>query len=130
MNYLLGILIAAGLLIFGLAWLTETSNQRIVAQAQAQAIITQANAQATAIMVTAVTPLVIVILAGLVILVLAIGWAIRQRSGQPKVIERQTIYILPAGSPRREFWQTLSDNRPELAKLPNRIEVRNDTRSD
>lgn len=126
MTHLFGILIAACLLIVGLAWFTEASNQRVVAEAQAQAILINANASANATLMTAALPLTLVILAGLVILVLAIGWMMKQRNKDQKIIERQVIYVLPAGATmRRDVWQALSDSRPDLLELSaGKVEVK------
>lgn len=120
MNYLLAIIVAAAVLIGGLAWLNESQATKIKAEAQAQAQIIQANAQASATMtqanatmMLAAFPVVLAIggavglsLAGAALLIVAIRWQPR------RVIEQRVVFPqLEQGHPRRELWQAMSDTR-------------------
>jgi len=84
-----------------------------------------ADAQAQAIMVTAIAPIVFitiggfVVFGGIAIVVFGVCMVVSSRiENKPKVIERiierqQIIYILPAGTPRRELWKLMSgDSQP------------------
>lgn len=130
MNYLLAIIIAAALLIGGLAWLNESQATKIKAEAQAQATIIQANAQAqatqtqaNATMMLAAFPMVLAIggavglaLAGVALLIVAIRWQPR------RVIEQRVIFQIAPGLPRRELWQALSDTR-QIDPIRGRYEI-------
>jgi len=121
MQYIIAILIAAILLIFGLAWFNESQASRIQAQAQAQATIIRAesdarfkDAQTSTLMMAAMIPMALVIVGGIVGSILALAlvvWVWKRQPARPPLLERQIIYVLPAGTPRRELWQTLSDTR-------------------
>ena len=119
MQYILAIIIAAAVLVFGLAWLNESQATKIKAEAAAQAQIIQANAQASAVMtqanatmMLAAFPVVLAIggavglaLVGGALLIVAIRWQPR------RVIEQRIIYQIGPGTSRRELWQALSDTR-------------------
>lgn len=107
-------------MIFGLVWFNESQAVRIQAQAQAQATIIRAesdarfrDAQTSTLMMAAMIPIVLIVTSGIVgsILALALVLWVRKRQPQPQqppILERQIIYVLPAGTPRRELWQTLA----------------------
>ena len=118
---IIALIVAALLLVFGLAWLNDSQATRIQAQAQAQAVIIRAesdarfkDAQASGLMMAAMIPMILIIVGGIVGSILAIAvviWVWKKQSAQPPMLERQIIYVLPAGQPRRELWQMLSDTR-------------------
>jgi preprotein translocase subunit SecG len=129
MNYILAVLISIVILVFGLMWLNESQAAKIQAQAQAQATIIRAesdarfrDAQSTALMMAAVLPVVFVLVIGIVAVVLIFRVKGQQEA---RLIERQVIYILPAGQPRRELWQALREAKTELVLQ----ERKSDTRS-
>lgn len=117
----IAILIAAILLIFGLAWFNDSQANRIQAQAQAQATIIRTesdarfrDAQTSTLMMAAMIPMTLIIVGGIIGSILALAlviWAWKRQPAQPPMLERQIIYVLPAGTPRRELWQKLSDTR-------------------
>lgn len=118
---IIALIVAALLLVFGLAWLNDSQATRIQAQAQAQAVIIRAesdarfkDAQASGLMMAAMIPMILIIVGGIVGSILAIAvviWVWKKQPAQPPMLERQIIYVLPAGQPRRELWQMLSDTR-------------------
>ena len=141
MQYILAIIIAAAVLIFGLAWLNESQATKIKAEARAQTQIIQANAQAqtqiiqanaqasatmtqaNAMMMLAALPVILAIggavglsLAGAALLIVAIRWQPR------RVVEQRIVYQIGPGMPRRKLWQALSDTR-QIEPVRGRYEI-------
>jgi hypothetical protein len=125
MNHLLGILLVGVMLIVGLGFYNQSLAEKRMAEARAYRIERMADAQAQAIMVTAIAPIVFitiggfVVFGGIAIVVFGVCMVVSSRiENKPKVIERiierqQIIYILPAGTPRRELWKLMSgDSQP------------------
>jgi hypothetical protein len=91
-----------------------------MAEARAYRIERLADAQANAMMATAIAPVVFITIGGLVvfggiaIVVFGVCMVVSSRiESRPKVIERiierqQIIYVLPAGTSRRELWKLMS----------------------
>lgn len=123
MQYILGILLAGIILLFGIGYYNHSAAERRMAEARAYRIERMADAQAAALTYAAITPVVIVGIGGIVaimsiaLVIFGIGmvWTARIEN-KPKVIERQQIvYVLPPGTQRREYWKLLSgDSKPVL----------------
>ena len=135
MYYLLALLIAGCILIFGLAWFNESQATRIKAEAAAQATIIRAesdarfrDSQSTAITMAAALPMVIVIVGGCVLSIFGLALvvaAFRYQPSRPQIIERietRTIVYLPSGAPRRELWAALSSEPMACHLIVNKTE--------
>lgn len=133
MNYLLAIVIAGAVLIFGLAWFNESQATKIKAEAHAQStiiraeaqartMIIEANANANAVMtqanaalMIAAFPVTVAIFGGIVGLLCAVALLVFVIRWQPRrVIEQRVIIQIGPGQPRREAWQALSATRADL----------------
>lgn len=121
MQIIIAVLIAVVVLVFGLIWFNESQATRIQAEAQAQATIIKAESdarfrdtQSSALMMAAMIPMALIVAGGIVGSIAALALVVfvwKRQPAQAPMIERQIIYVLPAGQPRRELWQTLSDTR-------------------
>lgn len=132
MNYIIALIAVAVLLIFGLAWFNESQATRIQAQAQAQAVIIRAesdarfkDAQSSTLMMAAMIPMALIVAFGIVGSIAALAlvvWVWKRQPAQPPMLERQIIYVLPPGQPRRELWQAISNTR-QLQPIRGRDEI-------
>lgn len=121
MNYLLAVIAAVVLVVFGLAWLNESQANRITAQAQAQSVLIRAesdarfrDSQSTTLMYAAVLPLVMVVAAGAVGVLIAVAFIIIAIKWQPRrLIESRVVFQIEAGQPRRELWQAMAAAKTE-----------------
>ena len=131
MKEVIAILIIVGglavMIIFGLDRLADAESRKVHAQAalaesqgRARATIIEAQAesrlhaaQASAITSAALIPWGILGVLGLLgLAIVALAFVVIARKPQaPPMIERQIIYVLPEGQPRRELWRTWSDTR-------------------
>jgi hypothetical protein len=114
--WILGIVAAAILLVFGIAAMNQSYSERVMAEARAESMIIRAqaesrltSAQASAITMAAATPMMLIIVGGFVgslVAVALIVFSFKYRPNQTHIIERH-VFILPAGSQRRGLWRAL-----------------------
>lgn len=106
MQYILAIIIAAVVFVFGMAAWNYSAAEMEVARARADAIRTEANAQARATVILALAPWGVMLVIGVPITILALKWRPRERQLLPHK-EVHFIMVNPE-APRREIWRQMA----------------------
>lgn len=108
MQYLLALIIALIVLVFGMVAWTHSAAELEVARARADAILIEARAEARAETIYALLPWGALLAIGLPATILALKYQPR------RVVENKVIFQIGPGQPRRALWDALAAGQAEL----------------
>jgi hypothetical protein len=112
-HWILAVIIAAMVFVFGLTAWNHSEAVLIEARARAEAIVIKAEAAAQATVILALVPWGIILGLAVPATILAAKFQPRQ----PQMLQKEVHFIIEPGQPRRVLWQTLEATKGETKEI-------------